>query len=503
MKQKIKRFLCCCLAACQLFTITAHAAPEWPSDTGIQAEAGIVIDADSGAVLFAQNSHVAYPPASITKLLTALLVLENCQLDETVTFSHDAMHNVEADSGNKLSLVEGDTMTVEDALYALLLVSVNQAANALAEHVAGTMPDFVNMMNEKLTQLGCKESHFDNPSGLNGDTQYVSAYDMSLIARAAFANETLRSISASHSHKIAPTTNNPDGITVYQEHRLVITEDSSSPYYYPAAVAGKTGYLIKAGNTLVTYAEQDGRRLISVILKGQPRQYFLDSKSLLEFGFGSFQNVYIADQEQSYVTGDTPMTFGNHSFQPSDLMIEEGRVVTLPHGASLQDAKMELITELPQDHPENAVALLNYTYNDRKIGEAYLMAKELPEGFQLDPDAPAAAGTTPDETQDPSGAPEETPAQTQAPDAQPANPDNTSRTPANPASVLAFVLVLAAILAAGGLCALILVIRKKRREEAEAVARRRERRRQRLQQEGDEDEFNRLLEERLQKSQKK
>ncbi len=498
MKQKIKRFFCCCLAACQLFSITALAAPEWPSDTGIQAEAGIVIDADSGAVLFAQNSHVAYPPASITKILTALIVLEHCQLDETITFSHDALYNVEADSGNKLSLVEGDTMTVRDALHALLLVSVNQAANALAEHVAGSIPEFVDMMNEKLVELGCQESHFDNPSGLNGDTQYVSAYDMSLIARAAYANEDLLSISSSKTYKVGATTNNPEGLTIYNEHRLVITEDSTSPYYYPAAIAGKTGYLLKAGNTLVTYAQRDGRRLISVILKGQPRQYFLDGKELLEFGFSRFQNIYIADQEQSYVTGDTPMTFGNHTFQPSELMIEEGRVVTLPHGASLPDAQMTLVEELPEDHPENALALLSYTYNDRKIGEAYLMAKELPEGFQLDPNAPADASTTPAES-DPASA------ESQAPGSQPKEPSGSDnvRTPADPGSVLAFILVLVMILVIGGLCALIMTIRKKRREEAEAIARRRERRRQRLTQEGDEEEFNRLLQERLKKTQKK
>ena len=132
MKQKIRHFLCCCLVACRLFAITAYAQPDWPSDTGILAEAGIVIDADSGAVLFGQNIHESYPPASITKLLTALVVLEHCNLDETVTFSQEAISNVEPDSGDKMRLVPGDTLTVEDALHALLLPScdtVNDAAD--------------------------------------------------------------------------------------------------------------------------------------------------------------------------------------------------------------------------------------------------------------------------------------------------------------------------------------------------------------------------------------
>ena len=195
MKQKIKHLLCCCLAISHLLVITASAEPPpaWPSDTGVAAESGAVIDADSGALLFGQHCiNTAFPPASITKLLTALIVLEHCQLDEVVTFSQVDMNSVEADSGNKLSLAAGDQMSVEDCLYSLLLISVNQSANALAEHVAGSIPEFVNMMNEKAAQLGCSDkTHFENPSGLNGDTQQVTAYDMALIARAAFNNEDL------------------------------------------------------------------------------------------------------------------------------------------------------------------------------------------------------------------------------------------------------------------------------------------------------------------------
>ena len=229
-KKKIGTLVCGVLLLAQAGSFPAYARPDWPSDTGIQAEAGAVMDVDSGAVLFSQNGHVEYPPASITKILTALLVLEHADLSDTVTYSETAMLSVEADSGNKLSLVAGDTMTVEDSLYALLLASVNQAANALAEHVAGSIPAFVEMMNEKLVELGCTESHFENPSGLNGETQVVSALDMTKIAAAAYSNPKLLEISSTISHKIGATTNNPDGISVVQEHRLVKTEDSTSPY---------------------------------------------------------------------------------------------------------------------------------------------------------------------------------------------------------------------------------------------------------------------------------
>ena len=492
MKHKIKRLLCGVLVMCQVFTMTAFAKPEWPKDTGIMAEAGSVMDVDSGTMIFGQNSHVEYPPASITKLLTALVVLENVDdLSATVEFTESAMMNVEADSGNKMSLVIGDTMTVEDALHALLLQSVNQSANALAEHVAGSMDAFVEMMNAKLVELGCQESHFENPSGLNGDTQNVSAYDMALIACAAFNNEKLLEISSTESFRTGAIANHPDGYLLKQEHRLVITDDPESPYYFPEAVAGKTGYLLKAGNTLVTYAEKDGRRLVSVILKGSPRQYFVDGKELLRFGFDSFYNVGIAENETTYVTGETPVVIGGNTYDPSELKIEDGRVLTLPEGAVFADAELTLV-DLPEEHPEDAVGLLRYVYNERKIGEAYLLLKDGAAAVGADvavdgngsveavtgPDQADAAGTDAKETEKAVVETEET-----------SEGENGGGFPFLP------ILVILLLGAAGG--GGYYWIQNERRKEAEAAARRREKRRQRLMEEGAEAEaeFNRLLEE--------
>ena len=199
--------------------MTAFAKPDWPSDTGIESEAGIVMDADSGAVLFGQNIHVQKAPASITKILTALVVIENSSLDDTITFSHDAVYNVEDGSGNKNAIEEGDTLSVRDCLYLLLMRSSNQAANALAEHVGGSRDGFVKMMNEKTAELGCENSHFANPSGLNDDTQLTSVYDMALIASAAYKNDTLLTISKDKSYRLPATKNNPDGSTTKTETR--------------------------------------------------------------------------------------------------------------------------------------------------------------------------------------------------------------------------------------------------------------------------------------------
>ena len=496
-KKKLAKVLCGVLVFTQLGPMQAFARPDWPSDTGIEAEAGAVMDVDTGTMLFGQNSHVEYYPASITKILTALVVLEHADLTDTVTYSDKAMNSVEVDSGNKLSLVAGDTMTVEDCLYALLLASVNQAANALAEHVAGSIPDFVD------------------------DDQVVTAYDMTKIAAAAYSNPKLLEISSAKSWKVGPTTNNPDGASVRNEHRLVITEDTSSEYYCPEAVAGKTGYLLKAGNTLVTYGEKDGRRVVSVILKGSPRQYFIDGKSLLQFGLNRFQNVDIAENETRYVTGEDQVDVNGTSYAPSDLAIQTGKKITLPKDATFADAELSL-GAVPDGAPEGTVGVLNYIYNERKIGSAYLMTKAGAEALAAAEAAGETETTAAEETSgestdaaDPSADDESTEDEmetmveaevtTAADDADNASDQAGSNDVKTgfPAKILLIVIgiLAAAALTGGGIWFMI----QNNRKEAEAEALRREKRRQRLVAEGGdaEAEFNRLLEEKRKRNEER
>ena len=223
MTQLIKRmsaFLLCLMLLMGAFTETALAAPDWPSGVSVQAESGIVIDADTGTVLWGQNIHNQYFPASITKIMTALIVIEKCSLDETVTFSHNAVFNVEAGSSNA-GINEGDKLSVKDCLYALLLKSANESANALAEHVAGSTEAFADMMNAKAKELGCTDTHFANPSGLNNPEHYTSTYDMALIARAAFLNPTFEEIDSTTYYKLPPNSINPEGLTIYPGHMML------------------------------------------------------------------------------------------------------------------------------------------------------------------------------------------------------------------------------------------------------------------------------------------
>ncbi len=477
MNRKSKRIFSWLLAASLsvLWSFNAFARPAWPSDTGIMAEAGIVIDYDSGAVIFGQNIHLPYAPASITKLLTALVVIENADLKDMVTFSQDAVYNVESGSGNKYNMETGDQLTVEDCLYLLLLQSSNQAGNALAEHVGGTRAGFVEMMNERIAQLGCEESNFANPSGLNDENQYVSAYDMARIARAAFANPTLMKIDSAKKYTIGATINNPNGATFPMEHKLLMTEDTSSELYCKGAVAGKTGYTSIAGNTLVTYASRDGQNLIAVVLKGTQPQYYIDSKTLLDFGFANFETINIAQNETAYTTGEDPVALGDKSYSPSDLYLDESGAVTVPKGAEFTDADKELVTTLPEEHPAGAVAQVQYSYDGRQVGSAWLYSREAVAA------AESAAHT-----------PETEPASETPVSAEPQESEgfqfNLSKM-ILPAVILLVVLVAAALT--------VYVIREKKRER-EDLARRRERRRQRLMESGlSEEEFERLRQQRF------
>lgn len=464
MKHFFKKLLCWTLIS-NCFLMTAYAAPAWPAGPDIQAEAGVVIDMDSGTVLGGKAYDTPYPPASITKLLTALLVMENSKLDDMVTFSSSAINNVESDSGNKLNVAEGDKLSVEDCLYSLLVHSCNQAANALAEHVAGSQEAFVKMMNDKAAALGCKDSHFDNPSGLNGDTQYVTARDMAAISRTAFAEPDIIRISGALKHTFPPMINNPEGLTIYAENKLLLNRnDPPSQYYYPPVKGGKTGYLLKAGNTLVTYAEKDGKRLISVILKGSPGQYYLDGKALLEFGFEHFINFNVADNESAYTEGEAAVEVGGKSYLPADLEIDPAGAVTLPEGAAFTDLEHTLVTDFPDEHPYRSVAFIQYTYDGRKVGGAYLTQKEVQE--------PASQ----EETQ---------------PEADDMKEETKKSFSLNPFLIIALVVIAAA---AGG--AAYLSYSRKKEEQQRAF--RREQRRRRLREEGvTEEEFDRLLKERL------
>lgn len=245
----------------------------------IQAEAAILYDATHEKFLYEKKADEKLYPASITKLMTALLVLEHADLSETVTFSQTAVTNLESGAVT-LNLAAGDQVSVKDCLYGLLLRSANEAANGLAEHVSGSISGFADMMNAKAASLGCTGTNFVNPNGLNNQNHYTTCRDMAKIAEAAFSNQTICEIASTLSYTF-PATKNASARTITPGHKMLYPTDFR---YYEGIVGGKTGYTSLAGNTLVTCTEKDGVRMIAVVLKARGTHY-TDTKAMLDYGY--------------------------------------------------------------------------------------------------------------------------------------------------------------------------------------------------------------------------
>jgi len=378
----MKKFLCFLLCTALFCGITpaqtSLADAEWPSDISIQADAGILMDADSGAVLYGKNIHESYFPASITKILTALIILENCDLDDTVTFSNTAVNSLEQNA-TILGARVGDQLSVRDCLYALLLQSANEVANALAEHCSGSIEEFAVLMNRKAEFLGCTNSHFANPSGLNNENHYTSAYDMALITKAAFDNPALVEIASTTYYDVLPgqLKQYPDGWRYYTHHKMIKKNES---VYYNGIIGGKTGYTTLAGNTLVTCARRDNLKLIAVVLNGHQTHY-QDTKAMFNFGFSQFKSVIIAEKDSTYEKIEDDLSIGGiFPGTMTHLSIDSDSSITLPVNGDFADVTSSLSYDLGNQAPGTAVARIDYMYGEHKVGQAYLEAAVIP-GF--------------------------------------------------------------------------------------------------------------------------
>lgn len=355
------------------FLLSSYAELSWPS-ADLTAVSAALMDADTGAMLFEKNGEQRMYPASITKVMTALVVLKHANLEDRVSFSHDAVYNVDYGSSNA-QIDEGDVLTVSDCLHALLLKSANEAANALAEHVAGSREKFAEMMNEEAAALGCSGTHFSNPSGLFSEDHYTTAHDMALIGQAAFRDKRFLDIEKEKSYTLKGCRRNPEGITIYMEHKMLL---QNSPYYDERVVAGKTGFTKDAGNTLLTLAQSGKRRLIAVVLGDKTPYHYSDTRALFDLGFGQTENQPLAEGifDRSAVREKLLKdTIVDENCRDSDLHIEGEQLVSLPGGASQEGMSWQLQYNMPKNAPEKAVARIQYVLEQHLVGE-YFIEKE-------------------------------------------------------------------------------------------------------------------------------
>ena len=283
----------------------------------IYSEAALLIDAKTGKVLYAKNEKEHKYPASTTKILTAILTIENCNLDDVVTVDYDSIMQVPA-GYTVAALQVGEQLTVKQLLEVMLVHSANDAANVLAKHVSGSIESFASMMNSKLAEIGCENSHFTNPSGKHDKDHYTTAEDMAKLMNYCMKNETFRELSASK-NCIIPATNKYEQRIFTNSNELLIkdTREISTNYYYPYAIAGKTGYTAEAKNCFVSVALKDDLQLTCVILGGLRTDdglsaRFVDTKTLFEYGYNNYTLRKIADRgsiskhiEVSKATQDT------------------------------------------------------------------------------------------------------------------------------------------------------------------------------------------------------
>lgn len=310
----------------------------WPKAPDVSSGAAILMDADTGAVLYEENAKERNYPASTTKIMTGLLVARNSALSEDVTFSGEASGSVEEGDAT-LYMKTGETISVDQALHGLLLYSANEVAYGLAEHVSGTLDDFVDLMNKTAKEAGTLDTHFANASGLFDEDHYSTVYDMALIARMCFNNPTFLAIDSETNYTI-PATNKTDSPRSFQNRNLLLP---GRDYGYDYCVGGKTGYVPEGGHTYVAYAEKNGMRLIAVCFKSTADERFTDAKNLFEWGFNNFSKVSLTGTGLvAPYSGSTLIDSERYDTYKINRDFT-GTFVTLPTSASLAD--IDVITD--------------------------------------------------------------------------------------------------------------------------------------------------------------
>ncbi len=346
--------------------IQSNEIDNWPAGPQIGAQAAILMDANTGVILYSKNIHERLYPASTTKIMTALLAMENGSLDDMVEFSHEAVFSVPAD-GSNMGMDEGESITLEECLYGIMVASANEAANAAGEYVSGSIDDFVALMNKRAEEMGCTDTHFMNTNGLHDPEHYTSAYDLALISSYFFRNEMLCKISNTDRHHFEPTPTQPDDFYKKNKHQLINGEIP-----YDGILGGKTGYTDDSRQTLVTCAEQNGMRLVCVVLKEESPDQFTDTAELFDYGFQNFQVLNISENEKKYTIESTGfLQIGDDVFGSSKpiLSIDTDSYVIIPNTVTFQDLDSEIDYSLSD---ENRVAGIEYSYHGMYVGNAYL-----------------------------------------------------------------------------------------------------------------------------------
>ena len=329
-------------------TVDSNSWKGWPEGPQTYGEANIIMDAETGAILYAKNIDGKSYPASITKVLTMLIALENGNLTDTVSFSADSIYSVPYSYAH-IGMKEGEEISLEDALYGMMLASANEVAYSIGESVGQNLGEdynwFIEKMNERCQELGGLNSNFVNTNGLDDENHYTTARDMALITQELLKYPEFETISQTLQYTIPPTNITDELRTFQQVHKMFY---SANEHYDERVIAGKTGYTDIALNTLITCADDGNMKLICVNLKTHGTNVYPDTENLFNYAFDSFEHIDVSTVEKSTDIAN----YGENSY------------VTVPVGVSFDDLEMTLL----EDEENNMIGTAIYTYQGTCVG---------------------------------------------------------------------------------------------------------------------------------------
>lgn len=347
------------LDAAYALTVQSNSIPGWPQGPGTYGDAAIVMEVETGAILYAKNIKAHHFPASITKLLTALVALENGQLTDPVVFSHDSLAFIQPGDAY-IGMKEGNQISLEQALYAVLLASANEVSYAVGESVGRNLGYdynwFIERMNARCRELGGENSNFVNPHGLHDPNHYTCAKDMALIGRELFRHPEFFNIVQTLQYTI-PASETTEEHVFQQKHKMLYPAREE---YYEWAIGGKTGYTDEALSTLVTMADNGNMQLVCVVLRTHGKNVYPDTRNLLDYAFANFSRVPAAEAETSEDVAQILSTPDN-----PDPAAGKGYVV-VPNGMEFKNLAMEIIP----DGENAAEGTIEYHYSSTLLGTA-------------------------------------------------------------------------------------------------------------------------------------
>lgn len=355
---------------------TEQPLPEVNDPLNLKAKSAVLIDAKTGIIVYEKNKDAKSYPASTTKILTALIAIENTKKTDILTHSHNAIFNIGQGSSH-IGMRENEQITMEQALNGVLLASANEVCMAIAEKVSGSVDNFVNLMNKRAKEIGTKNTHFANPHGFHDDNHYTTSYDMALIMQEAIKNLDFLNYISTTTYKI-PTTNivNEERI-LHNSNKLI---QKTSPHYYQYCVGGKTGYTNEAGNTLVTYAKKDNIELIAVVMQDEGTSVYDDTKKLYEYGFSMYEKVNLFDKSSFKEKAEVAQKFKDKEISLGSVYLRAEKDLSLNLPKTIDFTKIRRVSNIPNPYIGavnigDKIGSLDFMYDNKIIASIDLLSE--------------------------------------------------------------------------------------------------------------------------------